>query len=169
MVWLGKYFLMSGEESDWVEEQLRKLYDSALDRNQLKHYNKHGLDIKYALVDTRTLRRPGPSIDPITKWIYHYKYAFNISRRPGEDCSLIFVCSDLVLPKFYDLAAVHEYGDIIHQHDGDIHEIHKKSIRLEFEIAKKEGLHKEYMEWIKNNWPSRMDEIKRIGINIQTL
>ena len=102
----------------------------------------------------------------IDKWMYYYGYAFAISRTPGEGMSLIFVCSDDVPKKFRGITAVHEYGDIINQHANSKDERHNKSIRLEFDIAKKDELYDEYIEWIKKRWKSRIEEFSRLGIEI---
>jgi hypothetical protein len=160
MFWLEKYFMLTPEDMECVTSQLIRLYDQALTKNELKHFEKHGLNFDYALIDTEKLHSRGS----VARWIYTYKYAFAIRRKPEEDFSLIFVCEDLLPPKFWDIAAVHEYGDIINQKIDDIKKIHEKSIKLEFDIAKKEGLFDEYLEWIRKNHPGRIKELSKIGI-----
>jgi hypothetical protein len=164
MFWLEKYFMLMPEDVECATRQLIILYDQALAKNELRHFERHGLNFDYALIDTKKFQKKRIGVDPLSKWVYHHKYAFAIRRNPEEDFSLIFICGDLVPSKFWDIPGVHEYGDITYQKLGDIKKIHEKSIKLEFDIAKKEGLFDEYLEWIRKNHPGRMKELSKIGI-----
>lgn len=161
-----RYYLMTEKESDWVQNKLVELYDSISNKGELEHYKRHGLDFEYALIDANALRGRSSGIHWIDKWMYYYGYAFAISRSPDEGMSLIFVCSDDVPEKFRGITAVHEYGDMINQHAGSRDERHKSSIKLELDIAKKDGLYDEYIEWIRKRWKSRIEEFSRLGIEI---
>ena len=164
MVWLGKYFILTSEDAKWATERLRELYDQALAKKELIHFEKYDLKFDYALVDLKQFPKEEIGVNPILKWIRNYGCAFGIGRKSEKHPSLIFVCRDYVPSKFWDILAVHEYGDIIHYELETRKKRHEKSIKLEFDIAKKEGLFDEYLEWIKEKMPWRMGEITEVGI-----
>ncbi len=141
------------------EEELTKLYRKALERRQVKLYDKHGMKFEFALVPAKDVPQECKACGhAFSHCLYNALEAFLFGTRYAlsRGSWLLFVVYDMyptAKPSYLEYAAVHERGEQVTLGD------HNLASKLEFAIAREEGKLLEYMDWLEESCPAKFADI----------
>lgn len=143
------------------EEEFKKLFRQALERDDICQYEKHGLHFQYARVQKQEVPFAAQGLgcgfahclyDQWDVLFYGHKVAL------ARGSWLLFVVTDYFHPHDFPAAyaeyvAVHEHGEEVTLGEHDL------ATRLEFSIAKKERKLTRYLTWLEEQAVEKFTDV----------
>lgn len=145
-----------GDELEQLIPKLNELYERELSANRIVKYSKYGIKCEYAYVDSQELNYR--KVKRVIGW------GIGFPKDDEDVVSRIIIFRDLIDPEYLDMAVAHEAC-----HEGDKEDYNregeeKEAFTLELQIAELVGKKEKYLEYMKKEYPWRIELFRKFGL-----